>query len=164
MIKFSLLTWRKILYSIVAMGLFSTAAYGKSLPEDMFGLTPQEMNSMALKPFYKGLYGKIGSSTIFISKEAILPTKAEQYWAVVHVLSKKYGCFIRSKKKKKALTAFRCADGRVIVFHKRQVKSNIIFSARQFDLQGREMIVANGQVIRKEIPTNRLFPTMFKGS
>ena len=121
-----------------------------------------DFKNIPLEPFYKGLYGKVGTSTFFVASKKTLPDKTKQYWAIVQVLSKKYGCLIKRKKSHKAYTAFLCQDKRIVVFHSRNKEGHVVISGRQFDKDGRELVVKNRKIIarypvfRRSLPKNKV--------
>lgn len=118
-----------------------------------------DLSHISLKPFYKGFYGKVGASTLFVASKKEVPDEARVYWAIVQVLSKKYGCFIRRKAKKGPYRSFLCKDKRIIVFHNRSTKNHILFSGRQFDQKGREIVVNNHKVVGRYPIFENSFPT-----
>jgi hypothetical protein len=89
-----------------------------------------------------GLYGKVGSSPVFIASRQTIPNYDRLYWVMVKVLSEKYGCFIVKKSSVQNLVSVRCRDRRVVEFHRRQSGSWIMFYGKQFDQAGREIKVA----------------------
>jgi hypothetical protein len=118
-----------------------------------------DLDSISLKPFYLGYYGKVGSSSLFIAPRKTIPDMAGLYKAVVQVLSKKYGCMMRKKINKKPYLSFLCKDQRIVVFHTRMQGKYILFSGRQFDRDGREIIVKNRQIVGRYPMFERRFPT-----
>ncbi len=107
----------------------------------------RDFSKIIMKPFYKGLYGKVGTATYFISNRSLIPDNDRLYWAIVHVLSKKYGCFLKKKLRKGAYTSFLCRDDRIIVFKHLWKGRYVIFSGRQFDRKGRELALSDRRII-----------------
>jgi hypothetical protein len=117
------------------------------------------LNNLKLRPFYKGYYGKVGTSTLFIATRKAVPDGARLYWAIVQVLSQKYGCMMYKKINKFPYTSFLCRDGRIVVFHSRYSGEYVVFSGRQFDRKGREIVVKNRRVVARYPIFKRSFLT-----
>lgn len=108
-----------------------------------------DFKSLKLEPFYSGYYGKFGTVSLFVAPKENIPNYTKLYWAMVNVLSKKYGCFMTKKIKKKKFVAFRCKDRRIVVFRIKNKKKTILFSGRQFDHSGNEIVVKNRKIIAR---------------
>lgn len=101
----------------------------------------KELNLKNVQVFENGVYGKYGSSVAFFTTIEQAPTQGRLYWVMVKVLSRKYGCFMVDKEDYKAATKFVCRDGRTIIYRYGKRNSLRYFFARQFDEQGREIII-----------------------
>ncbi len=95
------------------------------------------------KSYEGGIYGKHGSKVVFVADKRVVPDYERLYWVMVKVLSEKYGCFIRGKVNVEDQVVIRCRDKRTIVFNRASGDRWIHFSAKQYDLQGREIYIAN---------------------
>ena len=105
----------------------------------------------------KGVYGKRGAITKFVALRSDIPTNERLYWAQVKTLSEKYGCFIRSRWKKKNVMGFTCRDKRTIVQWKYYGDDYIGFLSRQFDKHGRPILVRNHEIINQRKGSKQLF-------
>jgi len=96
------------------------------------------------KPQYyqNGIYGKRGHMVLFATRKKNLIHPYQFYWAMVKVLSKKYGCFMKEKVVKKNHTTFRCRDGRSVLFTSYEGTKWRLFSGRQFNRNGEEIIMS----------------------
>ncbi|MCX6118740.1 MAG: hypothetical protein NT027_14460 [Proteobacteria bacterium] len=90
-----------------------------------------------------GVYGKVGSATMFIAEKSVIPDFDRLYLVMVKVLSEKYGCFITKKKSTSKMVSVRCRDDRIVVFHRFHGTDWVQFYGRQYDLAGNEVVVAN---------------------
>lgn len=88
-----------------------------------------------------GVYGKIGNATVFVASTAAIGTFDRLYWPMVQVLSKKYGCFIKTKSQLGNTLRFACTDRRVIIMQRNLSGGFAKFSGRQYDLAGHELVV-----------------------
>jgi hypothetical protein len=99
--------------------------------------------------FDTGVYGKIGTSTVFISSVNAISDYDRLYWPMVQVLSKKYGCFIKNKWTSQNKVKFQCRDNRLVVLERSISGGFAKFSGRQFDLLGHEIFVKPRSVARR---------------
>ena len=90
-----------------------------------------------------GVYGKKGHVPVFAALTKDIPDYDRLYWVMVKVLSEKYGCFIKRKQSSHAQVVVECRDRRRVVFYRNRGDSWIQFYGRQYDQQGRELIVKN---------------------
>ena len=102
-------------------------------------------------PFDRGVYGKVGSAVMYVSTTDRIPDWDRLYWVMVRVLSEKYGCFLASKMKEGNVITIGCRDGRRVVFWRSRSEDWIQFYARQFDREGRELVVENRQVLTRRV-------------
>lgn len=86
----------------------------------------------SLSYFDRGIYGKIGEATVFVTSHEMIEDYDRLYWSMVQVLSLKYGCFIRDKKKLGNKIQFACADRRTIVMTRDSRKKLLYFYAYQY--------------------------------
>ena len=103
-----------------------------------------------IKTYPHGVYGKYDDRTIFISRVEVLPTWTRLYWAMVNVLSDKYGCFMTQKWQVGNATAFRCRDSRTVVFNKFRKGDIVYFYGRQYDESGQPMYVDEHKIVNRE--------------
>lgn len=94
--------------------------------------------------FDQGVYGKLGSSSVYLVPRNRIPFRSRLYWTMVKVLSEKYGCFIVSKRRQGDRFDFRCRDGRGVVMGQKFFRNVAQFWVRQFDRDGRELIIRRG--------------------
>ena len=86
------------------------------------------------------------------------------YWAQVKTLSEKYGCFIRSRWKKENIMGFRCRDKRTVVQWRYVGDDYIGFLSKQYDKNGRPIVVRNHEVVQKGTQRRRVSRSSFKES
>lgn len=94
-----------------------------------------------------GVYGKLGSTSIFVAERALIPTYDRLYWAMVRILSEKYGCFIRRKIDFGDVVSFKCRDHRTVTMARKISGNFSLIHVRQFDRHGR-VIVTSGPKTR----------------
>ena len=136
------------LSSAIAILILLTVVTGVCHGTPLFHLE-KDFKKMPMEPFYHGYYGKDGGATYFVSTKKSIPDDTRLYWAIVHVLSKKYGCLLLKKKRRDHYTSFLCRDGRIVVFKHRWHQRYVVFSGRQFDRKGRELVVRGKRVVRR---------------
>ncbi len=100
-------------------------------------------------PFDQGAVGKADDALFFVADAAKVPSTERLYWTMVKALSERYGCFMRQKVRKADVFQFRCRDGRRVVFWRRYSRDSAEFYARQFDAQGRELIVDDHKIVMR---------------
>jgi hypothetical protein len=96
-----------------------------------------------------GVYGKVGNSTVFVTTRDRIADWDRLYWVMVRVLSEKYGCFITRRESRNNESRFTCRDGRSVVLKRQILDRMIYFYGRQYDREGRELIVQNRKVIAR---------------
>lgn len=89
-----------------------------------------------------GVYGKLGSSSIFVAERALIPTYDRLYWAMVRILSEKYGCFIRRKIDLGDMVSFKCRDRRTVTMARKISGKFSVIHVRQFDQDGRVIVTS----------------------
>lgn len=99
--------------------------------------------------YERGVYGKVGSATYYVSTLRQIPDWDRLYWVMIKVLSEKYGCFATGKDQIGHTQTFQCRDGRRIVFWRYKGNDWIQFHARQYDEWGNELIVDDGRLIER---------------
>lgn len=99
--------------------------------------------------FDQGVYGKLGSSTVYMAPADRVGSGDRLYWTMVRVLSEKYGCFIVEKKREADRFQFRCRDGRRVVMNRKIDKRVAHFWGRQFTATGEEVEVRPGTTGKK---------------
>lgn len=97
----------------------------------------------------RGVYGKVGTATYFATTTDKIPTFDRLYWAMVKVLSEKYGCFMKTKSTQGSAVRFGCRDGRSVVMWRAKNDRYMQFYGRQYDRNGQELIVEKHQVIAR---------------
>jgi hypothetical protein len=97
----------------------------------------------------QGVYGKVGSATFFAAPIKKVPTYDRLYWSMMKVLSERYGCFIIRKETLGNKVRFRCRDKRTVVMWRGKQEQFLQFYARQYDDQGRELIVSGHKVMAR---------------
>lgn len=97
----------------------------------------------------QGVYGKLGSSTVYFAPSERVGSSDRLYWTMVRVLSEKYGCFIVEKKRQDERFHFRCRDGRKVVMHRKIDKKIAHFWGRQYSASGEEVKIKPGSTGRK---------------
>ncbi|MCX6124262.1 MAG: hypothetical protein NTV34_05865 [Proteobacteria bacterium] len=88
-----------------------------------------------------GVYGKVGSATVYIAPKSKIPDYDRLHWVMVKVLSEKYGCFILRKETFAHNVSVGCRDRRRIVFKRSRGDEWIMFYGRQYDLAGNEVVI-----------------------
>ncbi len=101
------------------------------------------------EPIDKGVYGRVGDVTKFVALKKDIKDSNRLYWAQVKTLSEKYGCFIRSRWKKANIMGFQCRDKRTVVQWRYEGDDYIGFLSKQYDKNGRPIIVRNHEVVKK---------------
>lgn len=87
-----------------------------------------------------GLYGKLGSTSLFVADRASIATYDRLYWTMVRILSEKYACFIKGKVDRGQLVSFKCRDQRTVTMARKISKNFSIIQTRQYGPDGREII------------------------
>lgn len=128
------------LYLVLLAGLLSHRALANGLPD---------LRQVVFKPFYVGMLGQYGTQSFFYASKKVVPDAVKTYWAMVHVLSSRYGCFLRKRIRSKRYTSFLCRDGRIVVFELLPMRKYVFFTGRQFDQFGQELLVRKGQVLAR---------------
>jgi len=90
-----------------------------------------------LEPLDLGFYGKLGSNSIFVADRSVIPTYDRLYWAMVRILSEKYGCFIRRKIDRGPSVSFQCRDRRTVTMARKISGRFSMLHVRQYDRFGR---------------------------
>ena len=83
-----------------------------------------------------GFYGKLGASSIFVADRSDIPNYDRLYWAMVRILSEKYGCFIRQKVDRGRLVSFKCRNERTVTMARKISGKFAMLHVRQFDRMG----------------------------
>ena len=99
--------------------------------------------------FDQGVYGKLGTSTVYMAPLTRVGSSERLYWTMVRVLSEKYGCFIVEKSRSAGKFQFRCRDGRKIVMQSKIDSRFAHFWGRQYDSNGDEVIIKPGTTGKK---------------
>ena len=94
--------------------------------------------------FDQGVYGKLGTSTVYMAPANRVQSSDRLYWTMVRVLSEKYGCFIVEKNRNSDRFQFRCRDGRQVVMQRKMDSRFAHFWGRQYNASGEELIVSPG--------------------
>lgn len=84
-----------------------------------------------------GFYGKLGSNSIFVADRSAIPDYDRLYWAMVRILSEKYGCFIRRKIDRGTSVSFQCRDRRTVTMARKISGRFSMLHVRQYDRSGR---------------------------
>lgn len=99
-----------------------------------------------LKFFENGVYGKLNESVFYITTREIAPDMDRLYWLMVKVLSKKYGCFIRSKIERSGKYHFFCNDSRVVIMKPALGEKVVLFQSIQKNRHGETLWVDDHRV------------------
>ncbi|NDE13816.1 hypothetical protein EBZ80_02695 [bacterium] len=99
--------------------------------------------------FDQGVYGKLGSSTVYLAPSDRVGSSDRLYWTMVRVLSEKYGCFIVEKNRQDERFQFRCRDGRRVVMQRKIDRKVAHFWGRQYSANGEEVKVKPGSTGKK---------------
>lgn len=99
------------------------------------------------QPMDLGVYGKIGTSTVFIASRRHIPDYDRLYWVMIRVLSEKYGCFIRRKFPHQNQIGFECRDRRTIVMQRELSENFVKFVGWQFDRKGQEVVIRKPKTV-----------------
>ncbi|NBQ54877.1 MAG: hypothetical protein EBU49_15025, partial [Proteobacteria bacterium] len=99
--------------------------------------------------FDQGVYGKLGTSTVYMAPLTRVGSSERLYWTMVRVLSEKYGCFIVEKSRNAGKFQFRCRDGRKIVMQSKIDSRFAHFWGRQYDSNGDEVVIKPGTTGKK---------------
>ena len=99
--------------------------------------------------FDQGVYGKLGTSTVYMAPLTRVGSSDRLYWTMVRVLSEKYGCFIVEKNRNAGKFQFRCRDGRQIVMQSNIDSRVAHFWGRQYDSHGDEVVIKPGTTGKK---------------
>ena len=97
----------------------------------------------------RGVYGKVGTDTYFATTTDRIPNFDRLYWAMVKVLSEKYGCFMKNKSTSGNSIRFGCRDGRHVVMWRARNDRYMQFYGRQFDRDFRELHVEKHKIIAR---------------
>ncbi|MEY4631252.1 MAG: hypothetical protein RIQ81_1372 [Pseudomonadota bacterium] len=97
----------------------------------------------------QGIYGKLGTSTVYVAPARRVKSKTRLYWTMVRVLSEKYGCFIVNKNRDGESFRFQCRDGRHVLMNRKSSGGEYAFWGRQFHANGQEVIVKPAQTGRR---------------
>lgn len=100
-------------------------------------------------PLDLGVYGKVGTATFFAAPVKRIPDYDRLYWTMMKVLSEKYGCFVKTKLVTGSTLKFTCRDKRTVVLWRSKQEQFLQFYGRQYDAQGRELIVSKHKVIAR---------------
>jgi len=124
------------------------------LPEDLLArpsLAQLAVLSGISRPtfFADGVYGKLGSGTVYATTVDRVADFDRLWWVMVRVLSEKYGCFIVNRSTTPVEVAVGCRDRRQVVFTRAQSSEVMMFVARQYDQRGAELAVEGGQVVAR---------------
>jgi hypothetical protein len=103
-----------------------------------------------LKPLDLGVIGKVGPAIVFLGSKETIPDSTRLYWAMVRVLSERYGCFMTEKRDTGHIISFTCRDKRRVVFNHGSNDELIYFSARQYNRQGEELHVKNHIILAND--------------
>lgn len=90
-----------------------------------------------------GVYGKKGHIPVFAARLADIPDYDRLYWVMVKVLSEKYGCFMKRKASTQNQVMVECRDKRRVVFHRNRGDGWIQFYGRQYNAEGKEVLIRN---------------------
>ena len=134
---------RIFLTLFLALGLCAGMAYAQPNPAKRTKImtSAKRLGFTNLSYFEDGVYGKLGTAVVFITSTDIIADEDRLYWAMVKVLSKKYGCFIKRKIKDGNTQTFYCRDGRHIVMRNNIGDKLVYFYSKQYYSSGREVIV-----------------------
>ena len=66
---------------------------------------------------------------------------------MVGVLSEKFGYFIKGRYTVENQMLFKCRDGRMVNFIRKQSDRWVLFGVRQYDRYGREIVVRKSKII-----------------
>lgn len=116
-----------------------------------------------LIPYKEGIYGKIGSGSMFLSTRERVPDQSALYLAIVQVLSEKYACFMRRKVTVADLVSFKCRDSRVVVFKKASKGRYVYFHSWQYDRWGYQLIMEKGKLTGRRAAFFELAPPDHQG-
>ena len=107
--------------------------------------------------FDQGVYGKLGTSTVYMAPIHRVRSSDRLYWTMVRVLSEKYGCFIVEKNRDAERFQFRCRDGRMVVMQ-RKIDSRVAhFWGRQYNANGDEVkVLSRATPLPMSIPLRSL--------
>lgn len=92
-----------------------------------------------------GVYGKLGSTSIFVADRSLIPTYDRLYWAMVRILSEKYGCFIRRKIDFGDVVSFKCRDHRTVTMVRKISGKFSLIHVRQHDRDGRAVVTSGSK-------------------
>ena len=97
-----------------------------------------------------GVYGKKGHIPVFAARLADIPDYDRLYWVMVKVLSEKYGCFMKRKASTHNQVTVECRDKRRVVFHRNRGDGWIQFYGRQYNQEGKEVVIRDHQAFALE--------------
>lgn len=97
-----------------------------------------------------GVYGKKGHIPVFAARLADIPDYDRLYWVMVKVLSEKYGCFMKRKASTHSQVMVECRDKRRVVFHRNRGDGWIQFYGRQYNQEGKEVLIKDHRAIALE--------------
>jgi hypothetical protein len=100
--------------------------------------------------FEGGIYGKRGSATVWVATPETVADFDRLWWIMVKVLSEKYGCFIvQHKTFSPSKVKVTCRDRRTVVFQRARGSEMVLFTGRQFDAQGAELVVQRRRIVAR---------------
>lgn len=99
------------------------------------------------KDYMGGYLGVLGTQKMFYASTNVVPDYDKLYWVVVKVLSRNYSCFMRKRYSVDDKMYFQCRDGRIVGFKQKITKHWAIFTSRQYDQYGQEIMVKNRKII-----------------
>jgi hypothetical protein len=100
-------------------------------------------------PFQGGVLGKVGDTNVFVAEKRTIPDYDSLHRVIITMLSSRYGCLMRQRRKAGDFQELICRDGRKIEVTRRQGDDWIQFVANQYDRHGALIIVRNHEILNR---------------
>lgn len=125
----------------------NTPARENNIWKDKLIAQSRKTSITSMKYYDLGVFGKLKESTVFISTVNSLPNWTRTYWAIVRILSDKYGCYMQKKLHLGTNIAFKCKDGRIVAFQYGRKGRFRFIKGSQFDKNGNSLYIINHEKI-----------------
>ena len=103
-------------------------------------------------PFHGGALGKVGDSNVFVAERRVIPDYDSLHMVIINLLSSRYGCLMRQRRKIGNFQELSCRDGRKIEVTRGLGNDWIQFVANQYDRNGDLIVVRKHEILsRSEI-------------
>jgi hypothetical protein len=100
-------------------------------------------------PFQGGALGKVGDTNVFVAERRVIPDFDNLHRVIITLLSSRYGCLMRERRKVGDFQELSCRDGRKIEITRKLGDDWIQFVANQYDRNGDLIIVRNHEILKR---------------